>query len=271
MAQKLNIFSDEWCDCVFEGRNQDYGAYVFRKLSNKRHLNALIIASALFIVAISSPIIIKTIIPKSKETHVEVTTLANLKMEENKPKDKIIEDLPPPPVLKSSIKFTPPVIKADKEVNEEQLPKTQEELQQSKLSISTADVKGTDEDKGKLIGEVDANKRNITNEDVVKPFVIVEQMPDFPGGTEELMKFLHKNTQYPQMARETSIQGTVYVQFVVNKDGKISAVKILRGIGGGCDEEAIRVVKSMPDWKPGKQNGVAVPVFFQLPIKFTLK
>ena len=270
MAQKINIFSDEWCDCVFEDRNQEYGAYVFRKLSNKRHLNALLIASAFFVLAISSPIILKTIIPKSKESHVEVTTLANLKMEENKPKEKVIEDLPPPPPLKSSIKFTPPVIKADKEVREEEMPKTQEELQQSKLSISTADVKGTDEEKGKLIGEVDKNKQNIAQEEV-KPFLIVEQMPDFPGGTEELMRFLGKNIQYPQMARETGIQGTVIVQFVVNKDGKISTVKVLRGIGGGCDEEAVRVVKSMPVWKPGKQNGVSVPVYFQLPIKFTLK
>ena len=271
MAQKINIFSDEWCDVVFEDRNHEYGAYVFRRLSNRRHLNALLIASAFFVIAISSPVILKTIIPKSKETHVEVTTLANLKMEDNKPKEKVIEDLPPPPPLKSSIKFTPPVIKADKEVADEQLPKTQEELQQSKLAISTADVKGTDEDKGKLIGEIDKTKSNITGDEVIKPFLIVEQMPDFPGGTEDLMKFLRNNIQYPQMARETNIQGKVIIQFVVNKDGKISNVKVLRGIGGGCDEEAIRVVKSMPTWKPGKQNGVTVPVYFQLPISFTLK
>lgn len=271
MVRKIDIFSDDWCDCCFEGRNKNYGAYVLRKLSNKRHLQALIIASTLFAVAILSPIIIKTIIPKAKERHVEVTTLADLKLEDNKPKEKIIEDLPPPPPLKSSIKFTPPVIKADKEVNDEELPKTQDELAESKLAISTADVKGTDEESGKLIGEIDENKVNIAQEEEMKPFLIVEQMPYFPGGTEELMKFLKNTIQYPQMAMETGIQGTVIVQFVVNKDGKISNVKILRGIGGGCDEEAVRVVKSMPGWKPGKQNGVAVPVFFQLPIKFTLK
>jgi protein TonB len=268
---KVNIFSDEWCDIVFEDRNQEYGAYVFRKMSNKRHMNALIIASVLFILAISSPIIIKTIIPKSKERNVEVTTLANLKMEENKPKEKLIEDLPPPPPLKSSIKFTPPVIKADKDVNEEELPKTQEELQESKLAISTADVKGTDEESGKLIGEVDANKRNIAQEEDVKPFLIVEQMPQFPGGDEDLMKYIRDNTKYPQMAKEAGITGTVFVQFVVGKDGRISDVRILRGIGGGCDEEAIRVVRSMPSWKAGKQNGVAVPVYFKLPIKFSLR
>jgi periplasmic protein TonB len=267
---KVNIFSDEWCDLVFEDRNQEYGAFIFRKLSNRRHFTALMIASALFILAISSPVIIKSIIPKSKEKHVEITTLANLKLEDNKPKEKIIEDLPPPPPLKSSIKFTPPVIKADKEVNEEQLPKTQEELQQSKLAISTADVKGNDEN-GKLIGEVDNLKKTVAQEEEIKPFLIVEQMPQFPGGDEEALKFIKENTHYPQMAKETGISGTVFVEFVVGKDGRISNVRILRGIGGGCDEEAVRVVKSMPTWKPGKQNGIAVPVFFKLPIKFTLR
>jgi protein TonB len=96
-------------------------------------------------------------------------------------------------------------------------------------------------------------------------------MPDYPGGQEELYKYLQKNIRYPEMARSNGIQGTVYVQFVVNKYGKIKDAKVLRGIGGGCDEEAIRVVMGMPDWKPGKQNGLAVPVYFNLPVKFTLQ
>jgi protein TonB len=96
-------------------------------------------------------------------------------------------------------------------------------------------------------------------------------MPDFPGGEEELMKFLKSNIVYPQMAKESGIQGTVYVTFVVTKDGKVKDSQVLRGIGGGCDEEALRVVKIMPDWKAGKQNGQAVPVQFNLPIKFILQ
>lgn len=269
MVSKVNIFSKEWCDLVFEDRNKEYGAYEYRQLSNKRHMMALIFASLFFILAISSPVIIKTIIPKSKERNVEVTTLANLKLEENKPKEKVIEELPPPPPLKSSIKFTPPVVKHDEEVQEEQL-KTQEELQKSDLTISTADVKGTDEEHGKLISEIDKTKQEVTGEEV-QPFRIVEQMPEFPGGEEELMKYLKNNINYPQMARETGIQGVVIIQFVVGKDGRISGVKVLRGIGGNCDEEAVRVVKSMPHWKPGKQNGVAVPVYYQLPVHFTMK
>ena len=102
-------------------------------------------------------------------------------------------------------------------------------------------------------------------------FTIVEEMPTFPGGEAELFKYLGKNIRYPQMATDAGISGVVYVTFVVGKDGKITDVKVLRGIGGGCDEEAVRVVKSMPAWKPGKQRGKAVTVQYNLPIRFTLR
>ncbi|MBP7497127.1 MAG: energy transducer TonB [Bacteroidales bacterium] len=268
--QKINIFSDDWCELVFDNKNKEYGAYVHRKLSNKRHLFALITASVLFLLAVSTPTILKTILPKQEERNVEITMLADLKMEDNKPKDEKIEDLPPPEPLKSSIQFTPPVIKADKEVNDEEELKTQEELTESKLTISTKDIKGTDEEHGKLIEEVDKNK-GLVQEEETKPFLIVEQMPEFPGGTEEMVKYIQSNVKYPQLARETNIQGKVYVTFVVTKDGRISNVKVLRGIGGGCDDEAVRVIKSMPTWKPGKQNGIAVPVQFSIPVNFTLR
>ncbi len=102
-------------------------------------------------------------------------------------------------------------------------------------------------------------------------FMIVEQEPAYQGGDEARLNFLRNNVKYPQMAREAGIQGTVYVGFVVEKDGSIAQVKILRGIGGGCDEEAVRVTKMMPKWKPGKQRGKEVRVSYQMPIKFTLQ
>ena len=102
-------------------------------------------------------------------------------------------------------------------------------------------------------------------------FQVVENQPEFPGGMSELYVFLQKNVKYPPIAKESGIQGRVFVNFVVERNGSISNVKVLRGIGGGCDEEAIRVVKSMPKWKPGKQRGKAVRVSFNLPIKFTLQ
>ncbi len=102
-------------------------------------------------------------------------------------------------------------------------------------------------------------------------FTIVEEMPSFPGGEEALFKYLGSNIKYPAMARDAGIQGIVYVTFVVKEDGKISDVRVLRGVGGGCDEEAIRVVEKMPAWKPGKQRGKSVRVQYNLPIRFTLR
>ncbi|HAW59166.1 MAG TPA: energy transducer TonB [Bacteroidales bacterium] len=102
-------------------------------------------------------------------------------------------------------------------------------------------------------------------------FTIVESMPEFPGGEEARMKFLLQNIKYPQIARESGIQGVVYVTFVVEPDGSITNVKVIRGIGGGCDEEAVRVVKMMPKWIPGNQRGKPVRVQFNMPIKFTLQ
>lgn len=103
------------------------------------------------------------------------------------------------------------------------------------------------------------------------PFVVVEKMPEFPGGMKALQEFLAKNTRYPSAANETGIQGTVYLYFVVEKDGSISNIKTLRGIGGGCNEEAERVLSLMPKWKPGNQFGKPVRVSYNVPVIFKLQ
>lgn len=113
----------------------------------------------------------------------------------------------------------------------------------------------------------------IEEEEIVeeKIFIVVENQPEFPGGEKARRMYLAKNIDYPQLARESGIQGTVYLTFVVEKDGSVTDVRILRGIGGGCDEEALRVVKAMPRWQAGKQRGKPVRVQFQMPIRFTLQ
>lgn len=255
---KINLFSDEWVDMVFEEKNHEYGAYALRKKTPKNHFIALIISCAVFSIAVSAPVIFKAIMPKEKEKNVEITNLANLKIEKIVAPPKMDE----PPPVKNTIKFTPPVVKPDEEVKEEDEMLSQDELSKSVIPIGndndTVDLKGLD-DGPKVI------------EQVIKPYTFVEQMPEFQGGEEELMKFLKNNISYPQMAKESGIQGTVYVTFVVTSAGKVISASVLRGIGGGCDEEALRVVKMMPEWKSGKQNGQAVPVQFNLPIKFILQ
>lgn len=130
--------------------------------------------------------------------------------------------------------------------------------------------------------EIDQNSRveeyiaptvEVDEEEIVEQeiFTVVEESPSFPGGDEARIRFLQENIDYPQMARESGIQGTVYVTFVVEPNGSVSGVRVLRGIGGGCDEEAVRVIKKMPKWNPGKQRGKPVRVQFNMPIKFTLQ
>jgi protein TonB len=102
-------------------------------------------------------------------------------------------------------------------------------------------------------------------------FVFVEEQPEFPGGEEALMNYLASNLRYPEQAKELDIQGTVIIEFVVETDGSVTNVVVKRGIGGGCDEEAVRVVKSMPKWKPGKQRGKPVRARYNLPVRFQLK
>jgi protein TonB len=161
---------------------------------------------------------------------------------------------------------------------EEQKPQPVEQPQQTtQLEIVEDDVETEDLN---INAEVEQNEvieeyvaPEVVEEEVVEQeiFQIVEEMPAFPGGEAKLMEYVGKNIKYPQIARETGIQGRVFIGFVVEPDGSVSNVKLLRGIGGGCDEEAMRVVKSMPKWKPGKQRGKAVRVSYMLPVNFKLQ
>lgn len=114
------------------------------------------------------------------------------------------------------------------------------------------------------------NDTSVNKEDDSQIYTVVEEMPTYPGGDDARIKFLSSNIIYPQLAKEKGIQGTVFVTFVIDEKGFVSDVKVLRGIGGGCDQEAVRVVKMMPRWVPGRMNGKTVRVQFNMPIKFLL-
>ena len=267
---KIDLTSPEWCELIFQGKNKAYGAYKMRANSPKRHTWAMVIVVIIAAVGFSIPTLVKLATPKQKEVMTEVTTLSQLEEPEVKQEEfKKVEPVAPPPALKSSIKFTAPVIKKDEEVRDDEEIKSQEELTQTKVAISIADVKGNDEEHGQDI----ADFREVIAEPVVeeeKPYEAVEQMPTFPGGETELMKFIRDNLKYPVIAQENGIQGRVILRFVVSKTGTIDNVTVLRSLDPTCDKEAIRVVKSMPKWIPGKQNGNNVPVYFTLPVVFKL-
>ena len=147
---------------------------------------------------------------------------------------------------------------------------TQLEIVQDDVEVEDIEI-NADVDQNEVIEEyvpVEVEEEDVQEQEI---FQIVEEMPSYPGGEQKLMEYVAKNIKYPQIARETGIQGRVFVGFVVEPDGSVSNVKVLRGIGGGCDEEAMRVVKGMPKWKPGKQRGKAVRVSYMLPVNFKLQ
>ena len=269
---KINLTSNEWNNLVFEGRNKKYGAYDMRKNSNNRHIKALIIILSLALLAFFLPKLIKTFVPeREKEKMTEVTELSTLKQVETPPEEvKPIEELlPPPPPLKSTIKFTAPVIKKDHEVAEEKEMKDQKEVIKSDLQVSIDDVVGTDEKDGKDIAEL----KEVIQAPVVpkdSTFVTVEQMPQYPGGEAEMRKYIAKTLKYPRIPEENGIEGRVTVRFVVSKTGDVGNVEVYKGVDQYLDKEAIRVIASMPKWIPGKQNGVAVNVYYIVPIVFRL-
>lgn len=258
-------------EIVFEGRNQSYGAYLLRKIYDSNMTKAAIIGILAFILAISMPMIIKLVqgwIPEKSEKDImkEVVLAEPPPLDAKKPPPPPPPKVEPPPI-KDQIKFVPPKVKKDEEVKEEEPPPpTLEEIKDKEIATETK--KGEE-------GGIDASLVEpppVAEEPKEeKPFTFVEQMPTFPDGEAAMLKYIREHIKYPAIAKENGIEGTVVVQFVVTKDGDIQKVSIARGIGGGCDEEAARVVKSMPNWKAGKHNGKAVPVSFTLPIRFKLE
>jgi len=265
---KIDLTSFEWRELIFQGKNKEYGAYKMRSDSDRRHNMSMMIIAVVAVVGFSLPSLINLVKPKQQVVDVGVTSLSKL----NKPAEvkndvKKAEAAIPPPDLKNSVKFTAPVIKKDEEVTEDNALKSQEELTNTKGAISLADVKGIEN------GTVDIAdvKAVVTQEVEEKVYNVIEQMPVFPGGESELLGYIGKNLKYPIIAQENGIQGKVIVRFVVTKNGSVDKVEVVRQLDPACDREAIRVIRSLPKFIPGKQNGVNVSVWYTLPITFKLE
>ena len=275
---KIDLISGAWTDLVFENRNQAYGAYVLRKGTGKRNVIAIL---AVILLAISCQIglTLKNIADEAAakrqamQEAVELSALEQKKEAKVERKEVVKQENVEKVVekVKSSVKFTAPEIKKDNEVRPEDEMKSQDEIMSSKLSVGSFDVKGNDEG-GEVLKakEVIATEPVKPKEEEKKVFDVVEQMPSFPGGNAALMNYLSQNIKYPVIAEENGIQGRVIVQFVVGKDGHISDVRVAKSVDPSLDKEAVRVVKGMPKWIPGKQNGQAVTVRYTLPVTFRL-
>ena len=275
---KIDLIDNNWTDLVFEGKNKEYGAYVLRRDTGKRNVKALIwvmIGIALIFGIAYANLAIQNAMKQNAaiETDVELSKLAQKKEAKVERKEPIKVEVEQKVVEKvqSSVKFTAPEIKKDDEVKPEDEIKSQDDLSKTNTAIGTFDVKGNDEAEGEVLKAKEVVVDEKPKEEETKVFDVVEQMPSFPGGDAELMKFLSTHIKYPVVAEENGIQGRVIATFVVERDGSISDVKVIKSVDPSLDKEAIRVLKSMPKWIPGKQNGSAVRVKYTVPVTFKLQ
>jgi protein TonB len=284
MAKEVNLSSREWCDLVFEGKNKDFGAYVIRTGSPGRHNKAVIytIIGAIFFALITFGYL-------KANQYLEQRKLAQKgeqveifydipEAEESEPEQERLEQEKPEVLQEevlNTIKVTELAIVEDDKVNKEDEIKTVEEQIASEHSAGSVDfAKGTDnktvlqEFKDKVVVEPEPVKPREQPEEIP---MLVEQMPQFPGGEAALMKYLSSHINYPPMAAENGVQGKVIIQFVVGKDGRVGEVKVIRSVDKELDKEAVRVCKSLPKFTPGRQNGQAVSVWYTLPVQFKLQ
>jgi len=275
---KVDLINNNWVDLVFEGRNQAYGAYQLRKDTGKRNFWALVTVvaaiAAIFLIVMAK-VAIENAMPKQSvnTADVELSKLAQKKEAkvERKEDPKKVEVEKVVEKVKSSVKFTAPEIKKDEDVKPEDEIKSQDDLQKTNTAIGTFDVKGNDETGGEVLKAKEVVVDEKPKEEETKVFDVVEQMPSFPGGQAALLEYLSKNIKYPVVAEENGIQGRVIVTFVVERDGSITDVRVVKSVDPSLDKEAQRVVRSMPHWIPGKQNGSAVRVKYTVPVTFRLQ
>jgi len=268
------ILTSDFLDILFEGKNQEYGAYELRRKYQQRLARALIVTLIITLITIGG-FAISNYLRKEALLHPKPV-----------PKDVVLENVdikqpdqppppppppaPEPPKVKPQVQYTPPKVVKDEDVKPNEQPPDLDKIKNQAISTVTkaGDVNGIDPglvaDKGTGVVAAAPNPNKV--------FTFVEQMPSFPGGESALMKYLHDHIRYPAVARENGIQGTVVVQFIVGPDGTIRDVTTVGAKkGGGLEDEAIRVVNGMPKWKPGRQNGRAVTVQYSLPVRFVLQ
>ena len=276
---KIDLISNEWADIVFQGRNKVYGAYQLRRSTGKRNIWAMVFVAAVAAVTYLGLAAYNSYQAAQKakfEAEMEASLIETKKEAkvEKKTETPKVEQVQKVEKVKSSIAFTPPVIKKDSEVKPEEEMKTQDELKETKTAIGAFDVKGNDEAGGtvlKAVEEIATPEPPKQEAEQNKVFDVVEQQPQFPGGMGALNQWLGSNIKYPAMAAENGIEGRVIVQFVVERDGSVSGVHVVRGVDSSLDKEATRVVSQMPKWIPGKQNGSAVRVKYTVPVTFRLQ
>lgn len=271
-GSKINLHRAEWLEVIFDQKNKGYGAYELRRQSDANTARALLYAGTCFIMMFLSPKIISLIkgnVPEEvTQNQVEVVVAPPPAVNPETPPPPAVE---PPPARQNQVKFPPTVVRADNLVNDVEPPQIK-------------DLQNADPGQKTIAGSPDADivivepagdgpKKDaaaIVDDRQVYDIAILEVPPTFPGGIEKFYQYLNKSIKYPPMAAENNIQGKVFVSFVVEKNGSLTDIKVIRSLGGGTDEEAVRVLKASRTWIPGIQNGKQVRVKYNSPISFSL-
>lgn len=291
MAKDVDLSSKEWTDLIFEGKNKEFGAYALRQASDRRHnLAVLYVIAGLALVLILAWLYGMYRAEKERAEKERVAELlANIEQEQfdeltvelDLPEENQMEqeeEIPEPEVeealaedILNTEKFTEFLVQKDEDVKEEV--KSADDVKDTSTALGSTDFdQGTDD-----LNTVRVHKNEVIVEEKKpepvedKVFTSVEQMPQFPGGDVALLKYISDHIKYPTIAMENNVQGKVVVQFVVTRDGSIGEVKVARGKDPDLDKEAVRVVKTLPKFIPGKMNGQAVNVWYTLPINFKLQ
>lgn len=284
MAKDVDLSSKEWRDIVFEGKNKEFGAYEMRKQSPHRHTRAVIIVlSVLAVVLVLLFLSIKGVFSTAEEeapdAAVDQEMLAMAQdeaMQEEEPEEQPIieqpEEIIQPEEVANEQRVTDILVVEDEQFDETKQVKTQEEATQNEAQIGAIDVtEGTNDLNKQVVREQIVQEAPAPEPEKVYTMAMVEQKPSFPGGDAAMYKWLGEHINYPAQASEEGVQGRVVVQFDVDKTGQIVNVTIARGRHPALDKEAMRLVKSMPKWQPGRNNGQPVKVTYTLPVTFKLQ
>lgn len=286
MAKDVDLSSKEWRDIVFEGKNKEYGAYTLRAASASRHNKSVIIVLSILIpLLIVLALFYKGVFGKADEEELAISTeqeITNVALEEE---EEIIEEeeeefvMPEmeqeviaPEEVANEQQVTNILVTEDENFEEDKKVKNTDEVMENASMIGQVDFTEGVEDQNKthIVDQVVAEVKPVEEEKVYN-IATVEQQPEFPGGQAAMYKWLSDHINYPPAAAEEGVQGKVIVEFVVSKSGRVENVRVLRGRHQALDKEALRVVKAMPNWNPGRNNGQPVKVTYTLPVSFKLQ
>jgi protein TonB len=254
-------------DVIFEGRNKEYGAYALRKIYNKYISISTTGGAILFALIVSYPLITASLFPTETSSNNPGKD-STIIISSNPTIDKPPVDIPTPIQPKTpTVKYIAPVVLPDEQVHNDDFATIEDLINKNP---------GTETVEGNINGTDNIDVIEIIDIPAVEPvkeqiFTWLEVMPEFPGGDKELINFFADNLSYPEIAKRAGVEGKVVLSFIVDKSGKIKEVEVLKGIGAGCDEEAMRVINSMPNWNPGKQNGKPVITKINIPVVFKLR